>query len=309
VGTFRVIRYRALVGSQLYEIESVDRRAKREHEQMGSKLKFWYQSGAKKWLYKLCRPDTGEDWAEKVAAEVAALLGLPHAHVELAESEGKRGCVSLDFVGESELIHGNELLLAEDPQYPAEQFWRVRAHTVENVLRVVALPGIRPPGSPESLGMDAAHVFVGYLALDALVGNTDRHHENWGLLRYNGQVALAPTYDHASSLGRELLDEKRRTLLTERRVAGYARKARSALYADPSAAKPLSPLAAFLAASARVPGSQRAWMARVASVSVDALREIIQRVHPERMSGVAQEFACQLLLENQRMLCAERPTR
>jgi len=204
-------------------------------------------------------------------------------------------------------VHGNELLLAVDPKYPATEFWRVTDHTVENVVRVVSHPSIRSPGSAKKLDMDAAHVFVGYLALDALVGNTDRHHENWGLLRCDGKVALAPTYDHASSLGRELRDEKRRTLLTENRVADYARRARSALYKDSSSAKPLSPLAAFLAASARVPGAQKAWTARVGGLSVHALREIIQRVHPARMNSVAQEFACQLLLENQKMLCAQRP--
>ena len=48
-------------------------------------------------------------------------------------------------------------------------------------------------------------LFAGYLVLDAVIGNTDRHHENWGLLLrrtetgWKGQVA--PSFDHASSLG------------------------------------------------------------------------------------------------------------
>ena len=57
---------------------------------------------------------------------------------------------------------------------------------------------------------DGFDMFVGYLMLDALIGNTDRHHENWGIMTGRGRPqVLAPTYDHASSLGRELSDQKR----------------------------------------------------------------------------------------------------
>ncbi len=68
-----------------------------------------------------------------------------------------------------------------------------------------------------------------YLVLDALIGNTDRHHENWGFLGQvlvnidevseaarlvkQGGYDIAPSFDHASSLGRELPDEKRIDIL------------------------------------------------------------------------------------------------
>jgi len=73
--------------------------------------------------------------------------------------------------------------------------------------------------------------------LDAVIGNTDRHHENWGILlrrtkrRWMGM--LAPTFDHASSLGRELRDETRgkcrRRLLSENQVGAYSEKATGAI--------------------------------------------------------------------------------
>ncbi|HGG56853.1 MAG TPA: HipA-like protein [Nannocystis exedens] len=288
-----------------YPIMSVDPGAEREHEQMGSKTKFWFKDGDAKWLFKRRRANTGEDWAEKLGAEVAALLGLPHAKVELAESEGLYGSASLDFVGRCDLIHGNELLLHVDSSYPAQQLWRVTEYTVENVLGVLTSTALSHRETPVTRGMTAAAVFVGYLALDALIGNTDRHHENWGLLRDGEQVSLAPTYDHASSLGRELQDRKRRALLADHQVAKYTRKARSALYASSSARRPMSPLDAFLLAAKSVPGSRATWQTQTASLSRDALHQIIQRVHPERMSQDARDFAFDLLLENQRALCAE----
>jgi hypothetical protein len=53
--------------------------------------------------------------------------------------------------------------------------------------------------------------------LDALIGNTDRHHENWGLVLQgtsdHQDLRLAPTFDHASSLGRNETDERREARL------------------------------------------------------------------------------------------------
>lgn len=57
--------------------------------------------------------ERGEHWAEKIAAEVASVLIIPAAKVELAEFNGRRGCASRSFVDTSRgqsLIHGNEVL-------------------------------------------------------------------------------------------------------------------------------------------------------------------------------------------------------
>lgn len=215
-------------------IVRVDPGWERQHEQMGSKAKFWYcAQDARRWLFKACREGTGEDWAEWIAAEVAALLGLPHATVALADSNGVRGCVVMDFVGdEAALIHGNELLSDLDQDYPKEQHYRVSAHTIENVLRVLRAPSIQPPASGEVEGMSAVEMFLG--------AQTDR--------------------------------------------------------------RPLSPQAAFVAASAAYPAARAAWLGRLERASTDALRGIIDRVHAERISPLAREFALALMCHNHRAL-------
>jgi hypothetical protein len=66
---------------------------------MGSKAKVWLKSpDEENWLFKYVRRDDeqGEDWPEKVAAELAVAFGIPAATVELAERSGKRGVISLD---------------------------------------------------------------------------------------------------------------------------------------------------------------------------------------------------------------------
>ena len=81
-----------------------------DDEDMGTKRKFWYEwrSPDEKWLFKYPRPDTGEHWAEKIAAEIARLLDIPHARVELATCHGQRGSATKSFRHEKQkLIHGN----------------------------------------------------------------------------------------------------------------------------------------------------------------------------------------------------------
>lgn len=89
---------------------------RREDENMGSKFKFWFEhEEVGLCLYKQVRHNLGEDWAEKVAAELCELLGLPHADYELAKTwEGNRGVVSRYFLPEGgTLVHGNEILTQE----------------------------------------------------------------------------------------------------------------------------------------------------------------------------------------------------
>src|SRR4051794_26944632 len=94
-------------------------------EPIGSKEKFWFRDPTDQslWLFKRARAGTGEDWAEKIAAEIAELLGLPHAGVELAHHEGAPGIATKDFTADQrhgDLVHGNELLFHLDPSYPKE---------------------------------------------------------------------------------------------------------------------------------------------------------------------------------------------
>ena len=150
-----------------------------ETEQLGSKEKFWYRSNEAEpeWLFKYPQPNTGLHWSEKIAAEIAGLMGIRHATVELAVFEGERGSATESFVGRgSELIHGNQVLAGKVLGYDPERRSRNSDHTLANIWR--ALEGAFATIDERER---AKLQFAGYLILDALVGNTDRHHENWGL--------------------------------------------------------------------------------------------------------------------------------
>ncbi|MCL4413172.1 MAG: hypothetical protein M1522_00245 [Actinobacteria bacterium] len=219
-------------------------------EPRGSKPgKEWLDDGSGGlWLFKPAAArngrTVGDDWAERIGAQVAMLIGVPAARVELAHRDGTPGIVSANVAageGDAEgdagsapaLVLGNEMLAGSDPNYPMAQHHAVPDYTVARVLGALdSLSVVADTGAPP--GLSAAEVFAGYLVLDALIANTDRHHENWGVLRSRvgeGLPVLAPSFDHASSLGFQLSDEERSGRLTTHdagySIAGYARKGRS----------------------------------------------------------------------------------
>ena len=111
-------------------------------EQLGSKPKFWFrmENDEQPWLFKFTREGTGEDWSEKIASEIAALLHVPAARVELATFMGKRGCASRSFVQTHagfDLIHGSELLPGRVLGYDRHKRWQQSDHCIENILKVV----------------------------------------------------------------------------------------------------------------------------------------------------------------------------
>ena len=290
-----------------------------ELETMGSKDKFWFDSEQHgRSLYKIARPGTGEDWAEKIAAELAELLGLPHAQIELAAWRDTRGTISPTLLRKgSALVEGNVLLSQRDPEYPRtapgdRYYWRVQQHTLDAVFSVIER-SLEPPidwVQPRGVAT-AAGVFVGYLLLDAWIGNTDRHHENWGCIevsdkRPEARGHLAPTYDHASSLGRELPDETRAARLATKdrgfSAAAYARKAASRLFASPRDKRALSTLDAFRAASERHPHAASAWIDMLADIPPNSIVALLDRVPRGRLSREAAEFARAVLETNRKRL-------
>lgn len=264
----------------------------------------------------------GEDWSEKAAAEIAALLGVPCARVELASRAGKEGSLSLNVrplpfdmhsgatflaaAGAPGFIPARQLLDARDPRVK-----RRPGHSLQNIRQ--ALDGLAAP--TEELtheGLDAFDTFAGYLVLDALIANRDRHDENWSVLlpaAGAGAGRLAPSYDQAGGLGFNLTDCKRRELLDQQphALAAYAEKGTAWRFEnDPGPAPTLVRHAGDALALASSPGRCH-WIARLDSLRQDALDSILARL--TAMSDPERRFASNLLRMNTERLrdeCRDR---
>lgn len=292
----------------MYPIIEIPDAANEAPEQVGTKYKFWHagQTG----LFKIGREGTGEHWAEKIACELCGILGLPHASYEFAAWKGHLGTTTTNFVPRSgRLILGNELLAKFVPGYEGAQRYRARQHTIGRVLAVVEAGILSPLGASVDLPASALDIFAGYLLLDAWIGNTDRHHENWGLVLANDGIHLAPTFDHASSLGRELTDAERTARLNtndkRRTVVAYAAKARSGFYRTESEPQALTTLAALREIARRSDVGARYWLHRLRGVTEGAMDQIFAEVPAQIMSDPARAFAKAILLNNQQRICSD----
>jgi hypothetical protein len=225
------------------------------------------------------------------------------------DPEPERYGVALrDFASTRPLHHGNQLLALLVENYPEKARGKIKEHTVERVFEALNQPKIGTPRLPPPLSQLACptDLFVGYLLLDAWIGNTDRHHENWGVLEINGRFELAPSYDHASSLGRELTDKRRETMLETRdpqqQVEAYADRARSAFFTADDPQTQLSPLGAFSRAASLAPAAARIWLHRLRAACPSLLERILARIPDQVMSPIAREFVRRLLIHNRTAL-------
>ncbi len=295
-----------------YQIIDVSNCEPEQLEQLGTKTKFWYyDQNGERMLFKEGRPGTGENWAEKVCCELCAKLNIPNAQYELAVwKDNRKGTVSPTFVPKGgRLILGNELLAKVMDGYDHAHHYRVRQHTVRVVMTLLASAGIGLPidwNSAEPI-KDAAGVMVGYLMLDALISNQDRHHENWGLVFMPEKgVFFAPTFDHASSLGRNETDDSRierlQTKDKGRSVETYVARAKSAFYLSNSSPRPLSTLDAFIEAAKIRPEAARYWLETLSKVELACFETILSQVPDTEITNPARDFACRILELNRKRL-------
>jgi len=113
--------------------------------------------------------------------------------VDLAVYDHKKGCLSHIFLNKGEsLKEGVEVLSVDVTKQNRDMYY------LENILEDIE-------------EYDLIEDFIYLLLFDAFIGQTDRHEENWGIIiskSSDNNMELAPIYDNASSLGRNLLPDK-----------------------------------------------------------------------------------------------------
>ena len=269
-------------------------------EDMGSKNKRWcrHPSDDRLWLFKYPRETAGEHWSEKIAAELGSLLNIACAYVQLAELGGARGSLTRNILAnETEvLVHGNELLAGHVIGYDKTQMRGQNQHTWQHICAAIQTR------CGEDVCQEILTAFAGYLVFDAWIGNTDRHHQNWGLLQIssgqNVRYEMCPSFDHASSLGRELTDLRRRSLLQN--MEGYRNhpKARGAIYWEGEELHPLPCIELVRRITNLNPALTESWLMQLSSISSTSCATVIEAVSSDWMSDLAKEFALKLIDTN-----------
>lgn len=249
------------------------------------------------WLFKPVKQASYrrfDDWAEKLSAELARLLDLPSARVELARTGAEEGIISANVTPDGWTMESGDTMLSEFDGYlscAADDRPRNRiGHNLTNIETVLA--GCL--GSPGTACADwaAAEVFAGFLVFDAWVANTDRHAINWGVLtcEEDGRQALAASFDHGSALASGTQDARLSgTTADDFALRGFASRFEN------GARLPLVDLARE--SVQRTGGRAGQWLERLASVDAGTIEGLLGGI--PAMSEVRRRFLTSLLLINQ----------
>ena len=197
-----------------------------------------------------------EFWSEIIASEVGTLLGFPLLKYDIAFRSPEIGCLSesMNTNGKSTLTEGVRYLTSFNPSYNPKDKSLKSEYSFQFIERTFDF---------FNLGRFINNI-VEIIIFDSIIGNGDRHQENWGiitdykipplleqknspLLRLLHKLRIkkvknityfqggdfSPIYDSGSCLGRELEDVKVRQMIRDSHMLeSYIKKGVSEIHWD-----------------------------------------------------------------------------
>lgn len=252
-------------------------------------------------------------WAEIIAYRIGCLLSVavPPAFVAWDSDAGTTGALIewfLDYPGApvERYVPGGDIMASVIRGYDRKRGRQHNFEAIERYLRVLER-GAKIQGDWLDWWCDA-------LLFDALIGNTDRHQDNWGLLwTPGGRARMAPVFDNGTSLGHEIIPAKIPGFEDPERMARYIDRGRHHMrwsIADDRRA-PHSALVRHLLE--RWPDLGPRVGGRLNHFSIEAMRATIMAMMefaiPVPLTALRAGFVCDLTEARYRALVRELPAR
>lgn len=137
-------------------------------------------------FFKHYKYNCREICSEKICYEIARVIGFECARIELAQDDNHMiGILNYRFVMPKIGQEHTDILefLASDNAD------RKEFYSLINIIKCL-----------NNINVELLSSFVKIMVFDALVGETDRHEENWGITKYNREITLSPLYDNGCNL-------------------------------------------------------------------------------------------------------------
>lgn len=136
--------------------------------------------------------NVSEACSEKMSYEIAKVLGYDCAKIELAKDENMQiGVLNYLFTDTGEFIHMDAISYLNKQEKERPNFY-----TINNIKMVL-----------DNIDKNLFRGFIKLMIFDALIGETDRHEENWGIKVTKYGYEFSPFYDNGCNLLREFKNE------------------------------------------------------------------------------------------------------
>lgn len=117
-----------------------------------------------------------EFWSEVIACRIASLLGFNALPYDVAyrkeDDETLVGCISQSMISEGQsLTSGFKLIVGYQPSFKVKSIYK-RDHRLPLICKTLEHHKLS----------EYRHKIIECLVLDAIIGNTDRHSENWAII-------------------------------------------------------------------------------------------------------------------------------
>lgn len=126
-----------------------------------------------------------EFWSEIIAAEVGQFLGFNVLQYDLATDGKIMGCICESMIesDEQELNEGGKYLQAFDNTFEPEKKATRSQYSFQLIQQTFAVFNLE----------EYMDQFIKMLIFDALIGNSDRHQENWAFITTHGRISTLIT--------------------------------------------------------------------------------------------------------------------
>ncbi|MXS85315.1 hypothetical protein ABO04_05120 [Nitrosomonas sp. HPC101] len=154
----------------------------------------------KRYLFKRSKrsyPD--QFWGEVIAYRIGCLLGVSVPPAFVATNTKSGHCAALIewfyIDGKEQFILGGDLVRNIQTGFDRKYGQQHNIVDIVLLMRIFSRSGLLKSGWRQW--------WVDALLFDALIGNTDRHQDNWGVIFEQDSITLSPLFDNGTSLGHE----------------------------------------------------------------------------------------------------------
>lgn len=155
-------------------------------------------------------------WAEIVAYLLGRQIGVPVPPAFVAQDNRRNKTGALiewfyDYPGRprEKYMAGSNVMIIQYADYDLDEGTDHNFRFITNYIK-----------ANSKLQCDDWYSHWGKIfTFDAIIGNTDRHQDNWGLVLNNGRYYFSPAFDNGTSLGHEILEVKFDRINLEKYIA------------------------------------------------------------------------------------------
>lgn len=163
----------------------------------GRSEKIWLTYGDKIGLFKFPKQAkdgsiTYEHISERLAYDIASVLNVPCAKIDIGTYNGRYGSMSYRINKDNEvLMEGIAFISQMYPEYDIDKLCDAKNKIYYSFKMIYPIAKL----------LKREKELMQMMIFDALIGNSDRHHSNWAVLvSPDYDIKFSPLYDNGSSL-------------------------------------------------------------------------------------------------------------